>query len=54
MPLGSEVGLGPGDIVLDGHPAVHGKGRAAPTPQPTVLARSPISETADLLLWYVL
>ena len=21
MPLGTEVGLGPGDIVLDGHPA---------------------------------
>jgi len=26
IPLGTEVGLGPGDIVLDGDPAPHGKG----------------------------
>ena len=32
MPLGMEVGLGPGDIVLEGDPALpsHGKGTAAP------------------------
>jgi len=34
MPLGTEVGLGTGDIVLDGHPAPHPmeRGTAAPTP----------------------
>jgi len=36
MPLGTEVGLGPGDIVLDGNPATptewHGKGHSTPRP----------------------
>ena len=31
MPLGTEVGLGPGDIVLDGDPSPPKKGAAAPT-----------------------
>jgi len=31
MPLGTEVGLGLGGIVLDGDPA-HGKGHSSPTP----------------------
>jgi len=36
MPLGTEVGLGPGDIVLDGDPPTqlplpHGKGHSTPT-----------------------
>ena len=32
MPLGTEVGLGPGDIVLDGDPTFpHGKGHSSPT-----------------------
>jgi len=32
MPLGREVGLGPGDIVLDGYqaPLTHGKGHSSP------------------------
>jgi len=31
MPLGMEVGLGPGHIVLDGDPATRQKGGAQPT-----------------------
>jgi len=49
MPLGKEVGLGPGHIVLDGDPAL----TAAPPylwPMPIVAKRSPISATAELLL----
>jgi len=35
MPLGTEVGLGPGDIVLDGDPAsLKNGGTAAPTSWP--------------------
>jgi len=30
MPLGMEVGLGPGHIVLDGYPAPSGKGHSSP------------------------
>ena len=36
MPFAIEVGLGPGDIMLDGYPAPPEKGTAAPTP--TLLA----------------
>jgi len=50
MPLGKEVGLGPGLIVLDGD--------AAPTaafphfrPMPIVAKRSPISATAEFLFY---
>jgi len=32
MPLGMEVGLSPGDFVLDGHPALSPKGGGAPSP----------------------
>jgi len=32
MPLGTVVDLGPGDIVLDGHPAPLERGTAAPPP----------------------
>ena len=33
MKLGMEVGLGPGDIVLDGGPGFpHGKGQSSPPP----------------------
>ena len=60
MPLGMEVGLGPGDIVLDGNPAPPTeRGTAAPTFRPVsfVAKRSPISATAEHLLkckcWYV-
>ena len=52
MPLSTEVGLGPGHIVLDGDPAPpHEKGTAATfRPMSTVAKRSPISATAELLL----
>jgi len=51
MPLGKEVGLGPGHVVL------HGDGDPAPTaapphfrPMPIVAKRSSISATAELFL----
>jgi len=54
MPLGMELGLGPGHIVLDGDPAPPKRGTAAPTLQPMsklsiVVKRSPILATAELL-----
>jgi len=53
MPLGTEVGLGPGGIVLDEDPAPPRKGAQQPPPTfwPTALVRSPISATAELLLY---
>jgi len=52
MALGTEVGIGPGDIVLDGDPTE--RDTAVPTfrPMSVVAKRSPISATAELL--YVL
>jgi len=52
MPLGREVDLGPGHIVLDGDPAPLRKGHSSPPLfGPCLLwLRSPISATADLLL----
>ena len=50
-PLGTELDLGTGDIVLDVVPAVRGMGTAAPSFRPCLLwPRSPISTTAELLL----
>ena len=51
MPLGTEVGLAPGDVVLDGDPAPPKRDIAAPTVfGPCLLwPRSPISATAELL-----
>ena len=52
MPLGTEVGLGPGHIVLDGELAPPRKGIQQPPPDFSAhfaLARSPISTTAELL-----
>ena len=52
MPIGAEVGIGPGDTVLDGDPAAPAeRSRAAPTFRLMhILAkRSPISATAELL-----
>ena len=51
IPLGGEVGLCSGDIVLDGDPASASKSGAAPTfwPMCIVSKRSPISATAELL-----
>jgi len=52
MPLGMEVGLRPGHIVLDGDPAPP-KGAQPPNFRPVsvVVKRSPISVTAEHLLW---
>ena len=54
MPLATEVGLGPGDTVLDGDPAQlpTERGTAGPHFRPMfiVVKRSPISATAELLL----
>jgi len=51
MSLGTEVGLGPGDIVLDGDPASPSeRGTAAPTFGPSIVfKRSSISATAELV-----
>jgi len=50
MPLGTEVGLGPDDIVLDGGPSPPPKSGTAPNFWPMSIARrSPISATAELL-----
>jgi len=48
MPLGTELGLGPGDIVLDGGPAPP-KGHTPPNfrPMSIVAERSSISATAE-------
>ena len=59
MPLGREVGLASGDIVLDGDPdPCHAKGRSSrPTfrPMSIVAKRSPILATAELLyIQYIL
>ena len=55
IPLGTEVGLSPGDIVLYGEPAPPRKGAQQQPPLfglclYTVAKRSPISATAELLL----
>jgi len=53
MPLGTEVGLGPGDIVLDGDPVPPPRKGAQQPPtfrsMSIVAKRSPISATAELL-----
>ena len=52
MPLDTEVGLGQGDIVLDGDPAPPERGTPAPPsfrPVSIVAIRSPISATAEIL-----
>ena len=50
MSLGTQVGLGPGEIVLDVDPAPPDRGTAAPTflPMSLMAKRSPISATAEL------
>jgi len=53
-PLGTEVGLDPGHVVLDGDPALPPeRGTAAPPtfrPMSIVAKRSPISATAEVFL----
>ena len=52
MPLGTKVVLGAGHIVLDGDPAPPEKGHTPNfRPMSVVAKRSPISATAELLLW---
>jgi len=55
MPLGTEIGLGPGHIVLNGDPAPPRKGAQLPLPtfqlMSIVAKRSPISATAELLFF---
>jgi len=51
MPLGKEVGLGPGHIVLDGDPAPSQQPLATFQPMNIVAKRSPISATDELLLF---
>jgi len=49
MPLGKEVGLGPGDIVLDGGPAPSRKGAVGHGPQ--FLAYVYCGQMVALLSW---
>ena len=50
MPLGTEVGFGPDDIVLDGAKLAQKRGTAANfRPMSIVAKRSPISASAELL-----
>ena len=54
MPLGMEVGLGPGHTVLDGDPASRPKKATSANffgPVSIVAKRSPISATAEHLLF---
>jgi len=57
MPLGTEVGLGPGHIVLEGNPASPMERAQQPTPSfrpiSIVAKRSPISANAELSLDWV-
>jgi len=50
IPLGTEVGRGVGDIVLDGDPATQ-RGTAAPTFRPNALAR--ISQARILRITHI-
>jgi len=54
MPLGREVDVGPGDIMLDGDPAPPEKGHSTPTFRlmSIVAKKWPISATAQLLFYY--
>jgi len=56
MPLGMEVDIGPGDIVLDGDPALpHEKGHSSPPQLFGPLCSgtvAPLSATGELLLNY--
>jgi len=56
MPLGREVDLGPGHIVLDEDPFPPERGTAVPSlrSMSTVAKRSPISATAELLFYFVI
>jgi len=52
IPLSTEVGLGSGDIVLDGNPAPHGKEHSSPsTFRPTLLWRGRPSQQLLSSCW---
>jgi len=52
MPVGTEVNLGPGQIVLDGDPAPPERGKTAASFRPMSIVAKwlPISDTAEHLL----
>ena len=52
MPLGTEVNLGPGDVVLDGVAAPPKRGTAPSFRPMSIVSRSRISATAELLFIY--
>jgi len=57
MPLGTEVDLGPGDIVLDGDPAApmeRGTAALAFRLMSVVAKRSPVSATAEFLYAFLI
>ena len=53
MPLGTEVGLGPGHIVLDGDPAPPKGAQPHFRPMSVAAKRSPISTTAEHLFFVI-
>jgi len=52
MPLGTEVDLGPGHVVLGGVPALRETGTEPPSFQSLLWPRSPISAIAELLFYH--
>ena len=55
MSLGREVGLGSGDIVLDGDPVPPKRGTVLNFwPMSIVVKQSPISATAELLFYHTM
>jgi len=54
MPVGTAIGLGPGDTVLDGDAAPHGKEQTSPHFRPmTIVATSPISATVEMFIYFI-
>ena len=51
MPLGTEVGLDPGRIVLDGDPAASPKGGRAPNFRPIVIVAKRLDASRCHLVW---
>ena len=52
MPLGVKVGLGPGDIVLDGDPAPSKRGTAPPAFQPISIVTKQLDGYGSSFHWY--
>jgi len=51
MPLGTEVGLGLGQIVLDGDPAPSKRGTAAPNFRPMLVVAKRLDRSRYHLVW---